>query len=80
MKTKKNKNVKTFFDWANKSWIMENENKTIKTGDTALKIMSGECQSIQIKDVLYRDQFKTWILIIDIEDKIYLLKMSKELK
>jgi hypothetical protein len=80
MTKKKNENVKTFFNWANKSWIMENENKTIKTGDTALKIMSGECQSIQIKDILYGDQFKTWILIIDNEDKIYLLKTSKELK
>jgi hypothetical protein len=77
---KKIENDKTFFDWTNKSWIIENENKVIKTGDTALKIMSGESQTIEIKEVLYGDQYKTWILVIDTADKIYLLKTSKELK
>lgn len=78
MKNKKDENVKTFSDWANKSWIKED--KTIKTGDTALKIMSGESQSIEVKDILYGDQYKTWILVIDTNEKIYLLKTSKELK
>jgi hypothetical protein len=78
MKAKKDENVKTFFDWAWKSWIKED--KTIKVGETALKIMSGECVSIEVKEVLYGDQFKTWILVIDNADKIYLLKTSKELK
>jgi hypothetical protein len=78
MKTKKDENVKTFFDWAWKSWIKE-DNK-IKIGDTALKIMSGESETVEVKEILHGDQYKTWILVIDTADKIYLLKTSKELK
>jgi hypothetical protein len=78
MKVKKDENVKTFFDWANKSWVIED--KTIRAGDTALNVMKGECATIEVKDILYGDQYKTWILVIDNADKIYLLKTSKELK
>jgi hypothetical protein len=78
MTKKKPENVKTFFDWTNKSWVIED--KTIKTGETALKVIKGECETIQVKDVLYGDQYRTWILVIDTGDKIYLLKTSKELK
>jgi hypothetical protein len=78
MKNKKDENVKTFFDWAWKSWIKEDN--TIKSGKTALKVMKGECDNIEVKDILYGDQYKTWILVIDTSDKIYLLKTSKELK
>jgi hypothetical protein len=78
MKNKKDENVKTFFDWAWKSWIKEDQ--TIKVGDTALKIMSGDCETIEVKDILYGDQYKTWILVVNNNDKIYLLKTSKELK
>jgi hypothetical protein len=78
MTKKKPENVNTFSDWANRSWIIED--KTIKTGDTALKVMKGECETIQIKDILYGDQYRTWILVIDTSEKIYLLKTSKELK
>jgi hypothetical protein len=78
MKAKKDENVKTFNDWAWKSWIKEGS--AIKIGDTALKIMSGESDTVEVKEILHGDQYKTWILVIDNNDKIYLLKTSKELK
>jgi hypothetical protein len=42
--------------------------------------MSGESETVEVKEILHGDQYKTWILVIDTADKIYLLKTSKELK
>jgi hypothetical protein len=79
MKKKINdENLKKFSDLSNKSWVMED--KTITTGDTALKIMSGEVQTIQAKDILYGDPWQTFRIVIDQTDKVFLLKASRELK
>lgn len=78
MKKNRDENVKTFFDWTHKSWLRE-ENK-IKVGDTALKIMGGGGDTLEVKEILYGDQYKTWVLVIDTADKTYLLKTSRELK
>jgi hypothetical protein len=42
--------------------------------------MKGEATKIEVKDILYGDPWQTWRIIIDNDDKFYLLKTSKELK
>jgi len=78
MKKIKNENQKTFFDLSNKSWFADGEN--IKVGDDFSKIMSGEFQTLEIKETLVSDTFQTWKIIITKDEKIHLLKTSRELK
>jgi hypothetical protein len=73
-------NVKQFSDLSNMSWITENDGKVINVGDTALKLMKGEGQKIEVKEILYSDTWQTWRIVIDQTDKIYLIKTSRELK
>jgi archaellum component FlaF (FlaF/FlaG flagellin family) len=78
MTKKKTENGKTFSDFTNKSWFMDGNN--VKVGDSFQKIMSGESTTIEVKEILYGDQFQTWRIVIDKTDKTYLLKTSRELK
>ncbi|GHU61043.1 hypothetical protein FACS189445_2550 [Spirochaetia bacterium] len=78
-KNNKDENVKTFSDFQIKSWFVD-ENKNIKVGDNLSKIMSGECETLEIKEVLHGEPYKTWKIVITTDDKIYLLKTSRELK
>jgi hypothetical protein len=78
-KNNQNENVKTFSDYQTKSWFQD-ENKNIKVGDTLSKIMSGECETLEVKEVLHGEPYKTWKIIITADDKIVLLKTSRELK
>jgi hypothetical protein len=78
MKKTKNENQKTFSDLTNKAWIVE-EN-TIKIGDSALKLMKGENTLITVKEIYFGDPWQTHRIVIDKEDKLYLLKTSRELK
>jgi hypothetical protein len=71
-------NLKKFSDYSNKSWVIED--KTIKTGDSALKIMSGVVETIEVKDILYGDPWQTFCIVIDQNEKVFLLKTSRELK
>ncbi|MDR2784756.1 MAG: hypothetical protein LBB83_02460 [Treponema sp.] len=73
-------NVKKFSDFSNKSWIMETDGKIINVADSALKLMKGEGNKIEFKDILHGDPWQTWRLVIDNNDKLYLLKTSRELK
>jgi hypothetical protein len=73
-------NVKKFSDFSNKSWIMENDSQTINVADSALKLMKGEADTIEVKDILHGDPWQTWRIVIDNNDKLYLLKTSRELK
>jgi hypothetical protein len=57
---------------------MDGEN--IKTGDNISKIMSGEFETLEVKELYHGDIYKTWKIVITKDDKIYLLKTSKELK
>jgi hypothetical protein len=79
MRKNKDENEKTFSDYQAKSWFQD-ENKNIKTGDNISKIMSGECETLEVKEILHGEPYKTWKIVIDNNDKIYLLKTSKELK
>ena len=78
MTKKKTENGKTFSDLTNKSWFMDGDN--IKVGDSFQKIMSGESKTIEVKEILYGEQFQTWRIVVDKTDRIYLLKTSRELK
>ena len=45
---KKIENEKTFLDLTNKSWFKDGEN--IKVGDNFPKIISGESQSLEVRE------------------------------
>ena len=74
-----NENIKTFSDFQVKSWFLD-ENKNIKVGDNISKIMSGDCLTLEVKEILHGDPYKTFRIVIDNNDKVYLLKTSRELK
>jgi len=71
-------NVKTFSDLTNKSWFKDGD--SIKVGDSFQKIMAGEFEALEVKETLVGNQFQTWIVVITKDDKIHILKSSKELK
>ena len=78
MTKKKIENQKTFSDLTNKSWFMDGDN--VKVGESFPKILAGECQTLEVKDILFGEQFQTWRIVVDKADKIYLLKTSRQLK
>ena len=78
MNKKKIENENTFSDLTIKSWFKDGEN--IKVGDNFPKIISGEFQTLEVKEVLSGNQYQTWKIVIDKNDKIHLLKSSRELK
>ena len=73
-------NVKKFKDLTNKSWLTETDGKSVKVGDSAGKIMAGECETLAIRETLYGDPINSWRIIITIDGNIILLKTSRELK
>ena len=78
MAKKQNESEKTFSDLTNKSWFKDGD--TIKVGDSLTQIMTNEFQSVEVKDIFVGDTFRTWKIVIDKADKIYLLKSSRELR
>ena len=78
MAKKKIENEKTFSDLTNKSWFKEKE--TIKVGDSFQKIMSGEFQVLDVKEILFGFEYQTWNIVITKDEKIHVLKSSRELK
>ena len=71
-------NQKTFLVLTDKLWFTDNHR--IKVGKSMSEIMSGETLTIEIKEILIGENYKTWTIVIDTEGKYYLLKTSKELK
>jgi hypothetical protein len=71
-------NRKTFDDLTIKSWLVD-EGK-IKVGDSATKIMKGECETLEVKETYFGDPSNTWRIVITTDDKLHLLKTAKELK
>ncbi|MDR2601019.1 MAG: hypothetical protein LBC53_00995, partial [Spirochaetaceae bacterium] len=58
-----NENIKTFSDFQVKSWFFDGTNN-IKVGDNISKIMSGDCQTLEVKEVLHGDPYKTFRIVI----------------
>jgi len=78
-KTKtKTESKKTFSVLTDKMWFTDKDK--IKVGNSMSEIISGKTQTIDIKEILVGENYKTWNIVIDKEDKYYLLKTSKELK
>ena len=69
---------KTFDDLTSKSWFIDSGN--IKVGDSASKIMRGECIVLEVKEVVYGRLSNTWRIVITKDDKFHLLKSARELK
>jgi hypothetical protein len=79
MKKKLDENVKTFSDFSNKSWLVDNDG-TIKIADTVQKIINGGSETLQVKDILHGNPYQTFQLVFTTEGGVYLLKTSRELK
>ena len=78
-KTKtKTESQKTFSVLTDKMWFIDKDK--IKVGNSMSEIISGKTQTIDIKEILVGENYKTWNIVIDKDDKYYLLKTSKELK
>jgi hypothetical protein len=69
---------KTFLVLTDKLWFTDGHK--IKVGESMSEIMSGKVKIIDIKEILVGENYNTWKIIVDKEDKIYLLKTSRELK
>ena len=69
---------KTFSDLTNKSWFRDGSIITI--GDSFSKITSGDSQTLEIKDFLSSEEIITWKILVTVDEKIHLLKSSRELK
>ena len=78
MNKKKIENESTFSDLNNKSWFRDGDN--IKVGDNFGKIMGGEFQVLEVKEFLFGNPYQTFTIVITKDDKIHLLKSSRELK
>ena len=78
MKKIKDENEKTFSDLTNKSWFKDGDN--IKVGDSFPKIMTGDSETLEVKEILFGNQYQTWIIVLTRDEKICLLKSSRELK
>ena len=73
-----NENQKKFTDLIQKHWYTDGQK--IKVGNSPLEMMSGKATIIEVKEILDGDISKTWKIVVDKDDKIYLLKAAKELK
>ena len=71
-------NQKSFLVLTDKLWFTDKHK--IKVGNSMSEIMSGETLTIEIKEILIGENYKTWTIVIDTEGKYYLLKTSRELK
>jgi hypothetical protein len=71
-------NVKTFTDFTYKSWFVDGDK--IRVGDGLSDIMGTDFIIIELKEMFYGSPSKTWLIVADKEDKLYLLKTSKEFK
>jgi len=78
MNKKKIENQKTFSDLNNKSWFRDGDN--IKVGDNFGKIMAGDFEILEVKEFLIGSPVQTFTIIITKDEKIHLLKSSRELK
>ena len=78
MSKKKIENERTFSDMSNKWWFKDGDN--IKVGDNFQKIMNGESLTLEVKDILSGNPYQTFTIVITKDEKIYLLKSTRELK
>jgi hypothetical protein len=71
--------VKSFEDYSFKSWFTDGDTK-IKVGDDFPSIMKGEAEILEVKETIIGHLHNTFRIVITEDNKIYLLKLSRELK
>ena len=71
-------NQKTFFDLTRKLWFIDD--KKIRVGENMSELLSGKSQFLDVKEVLTGDPIQTWKIVITTDDKIHILKSSREIK
>jgi hypothetical protein len=69
---------KKFNDLTFKSWVMDEG--ILKVGESGVKLMKGDCETLEIKDTYYGEPSNTWRIVITTDDKLHLLKSSREVK
>jgi hypothetical protein len=72
-------NRKTFEDKTFKSWYVDEDGK-VKVGESLVKIMKGDCETLEVKETYYGNPSNTWRIVQTADDKLHLLKSAKELK
>jgi hypothetical protein len=77
-KTEVEEEVKYFNDLTFKSWVTDGS--ILKVGDSGSKMMNGEFDKLEIKDIYYGDPSNTWRIVITTDEKIHLLKSAREVK
>ncbi|MDR0502005.1 MAG: hypothetical protein LBH16_01660 [Treponema sp.] len=77
-KKTESENQKKYSDLTTKMWFTDKDK--IKVGESMADILSGKVLIIDVKEILVGENYQTWKIVIDKEDKIYLLKTSRELK
>ena len=79
---KKNKgtdeNAKVFRDHSLRSWYTDGDN--IKVGDSLANIMRNESETLEVKEIIYGDSHNTFKIVVTTDEKIHLLKTSRECK
>jgi hypothetical protein len=73
------KERKTFTDKTFALWFVDDEGK-IRIGQSLSKIMKGECETLEAKDIFFGEPSNTWRIVVSVDDRVYLLKSAKELK
>jgi hypothetical protein len=74
-------NVRQFKDLTDKSWILENDGKQIKVGDNVANLISGDCQTLEVSEILHGEPWKTWRIAINaVDNSFILLKTAKQVK
>ena len=73
-------NVRKFKDMTHRAWVIETDEKHVKIGDTTAKIMAGDCETLEIREMLYGEPFNAWRILVTADGTVHLLKSSRELK
>ena len=69
---------KTFTDWTSKVWFQDEDDGTIKVGESMAMIMKGDCDLLEVREIHYGEPSNTWRIVITTDDRIHLLKSAKQ--
>jgi len=72
-------NRKTFEDKTLNSWYTDDKGK-VKIGESLAKIMKGDCETVDVRENYYGEPSNTWRIITTNDNRMILLKSSRELK
>lgn len=70
-------NVKYFHDITNKNWVLDEDSKEIKIGNSVSEILKNEFETIHYKELMKDQKIVTWQVAVSTDDNIYLLRSSR---